>query len=87
MAAGLVGVLREAARLDSSDEAFAEWSLTFCATGPITRDKRQKQFGGRCNGCEPTIRHRVVSSGSVCRENVSYCDAGARLAMTCENKK
>lgn len=35
MTAGLAGVLRDAARLDSSEEAFAVWPLTFCATGPV----------------------------------------------------
>ena len=37
VAAGCAGVVREAARLESSAEVFACWSLRFSATGPVRR--------------------------------------------------
>lgn len=35
VAAGVAGVVREAARFENSAEVFAVWSLTFSATGPV----------------------------------------------------
>lgn len=34
VAAGVAGVVREAARFENSAEVFAVWSFTFSATGP-----------------------------------------------------
>lgn len=72
MAAGLAGVLREAARLPNSFEVFADWSLTLWATGPEGEDSGQyltmrhkDVMGGRHGEIKRTGSNLLVSSGSV----------------------
>lgn len=91
MAAGLVGVLREAARLESSAEAFAEWSLTFCATGPAqTCRVSVSLLAGRRHGDHldaPLVTESKAAAAPVGTERSVIAVAGRIRVVTCQKKK
>lgn len=72
MAAGVSGVLREAARLLSSSPACAVCCLTFCATGPGDTSVISSR---RIGLCQLTAGNGVVGSVGIYRANVSMRQA------------